>query len=57
MAGARERAGFMLAPVSGPPIPADQLCGSFASGRTTSDWQMTISASGNYSLVCHFPAV
>lgn len=46
----------IYSPVSGSPIPADQLCGSFASGRTTSDWQMTISASGNYSLVCLFPA-
>jgi hypothetical protein len=39
---------------SGDPIPAGQTCWSFASGRTTPDWQMTISASGNFSLVCHF---
>jgi hypothetical protein len=39
---------------SGPPVTPGQTCLSFATGRTTPDWQMVISASGNYSLVCHF---
>ena len=44
----------IYSPTSGPPIPADQTCYSFATGATTPDWQLTISASGNFSLVCHF---
>lgn len=39
---------------SGPPIPASQTCWSFVTETTTPDWQLTISASGNFSLVCHF---
>jgi hypothetical protein len=29
-------------------------CFSVTGGRTTLDWQLTISVSGNFSLVCHF---
>ena len=36
------------------PVPADQKCGSFVTGRTTPDWEMTIGASGKYTLTCHF---
>jgi hypothetical protein len=39
---------------SGAPVPAGQTCASFVTPNTTTDWQMTISASGNFSLVCHF---
>lgn len=39
---------------SGAPIPAGSTCYSFVSGKTTADWQMTIQASGDYSLDCHF---
>jgi hypothetical protein len=36
------------------PVPADQTAWSFATKRTTPDWQLTISASGNYTLTAHF---
>jgi hypothetical protein len=36
------------------PVPADQTAWSFATNRTTPDWQLTISASGNYTLTAHF---
>jgi hypothetical protein len=39
---------------SGPPVTAGQTCWDFATGNTTANWQMTISASGNYTLTCHF---
>ena len=39
---------------SGGPIPLGQTCYSFATGDETTDWQMVISPSGNFSLVCHF---
>lgn len=39
---------------SGTPIPSGQTCYSFVTQKTTPDWQLTISASGNYTLVCHF---
>jgi hypothetical protein len=39
---------------SGPPVAPGQTCLSFATGNTTPDWQLTISASGNFSLECHF---
>jgi len=39
---------------SGPPIPTGQTCFSFTTGNTTPDWQLTISASGNFTLTCHF---
>jgi len=39
---------------SGSPIPAGQTCYSFATGNTTTAWQLTISASGNFSLECLF---
>lgn len=39
---------------SGYPIPANQTCYSFVTKNTTPDWQLTISASGNYTLECHF---
>jgi hypothetical protein len=39
---------------SGAPIPTGSTCYSFASGKTTTDWQMTIQPSGAYSLDCHF---
>ena len=39
---------------SGAPVPAGQTCLSFATGRTSTDWQLTIATSGNYSLTCHF---
>ena len=38
----------------GPPVPAGQTCYSFVTKNTTPDWQLTISASGHYSLACHF---
>jgi hypothetical protein len=42
---------------SGDPIPAGQTCWDFnQAGNLTTDWQMTISAQGNYTLTCHFPA-
>jgi hypothetical protein len=41
---------------SGGPIPAGQGCWDFANGRTSQDWQMTIDASGQYTLNCHFAA-
>jgi hypothetical protein len=41
---------------SGGPIPAGQPCWDFATGTTSTDWQMNIDASGNYTLTCHFPA-
>lgn len=43
----------LLAPGVGP-IPSDQTCYSFATQNTTPDWQLIISASGSYTLVCHF---
>jgi hypothetical protein len=44
---------------SGGPIPANQTCFSFVSSVwptavTTPNWQETISASGNFTLTCHF---
>ena len=39
---------------SGAPIPSGQTCYSFVTKNTTPDWQLTISASGNFTLVCHF---
>ena len=39
---------------SGFPVPAAQTCYSFVTENTTPDWQLTISASGHYSLACHF---
>ena len=39
---------------SGAPIDPSQTCFSFVTGAFTPDWQLTISASGKYSLVCHF---
>lgn len=39
---------------SGAPIPAGSTCYSFASNKTTTDWQMTIQPSGAYDLECHF---
>jgi hypothetical protein len=36
------------------PVPADQTCYSFTTEKETQDWQMVISESGDYSLVCHF---
>jgi hypothetical protein len=41
---------------SGGPIPSGQPCWDFATGNTSTDWQMNIDASGNYTLTCHFPA-
>jgi hypothetical protein len=38
------------------PIPGNQTCYSFRTDRVTPDWEMTISASGDYSLACHFRA-
>jgi hypothetical protein len=39
---------------SGAPVQPGQTCWDFATGHTSPDWQMTISASGNYTLNCHF---
>jgi hypothetical protein len=39
---------------SGGPIPAGQTCWDFATGNSSTDWQMTIEASGNFTLTCHF---
>jgi hypothetical protein len=36
------------------PVPANQTCLSFVTGHETSDWSLTISASGNWTLTCHF---
>jgi hypothetical protein len=41
---------------SGGPIPSGQPCWDFATGNTSTDWQMNIDVSGNYTLTCHFPA-
>jgi hypothetical protein len=41
---------------SGFPIPAGQTCWDFAGGPGSTDWQMTIDASGHYTLSCHFGA-
>jgi hypothetical protein len=38
----------------GAPGDLGVACSSVTGGRTTLDWQLTISASGNFSLVCHF---
>jgi hypothetical protein len=38
------------------PFAAGATCHSFATGNTTTNWQMTISASGNFTLTCHFGA-
>lgn len=39
---------------SGSPIDEGQTCYSFVTERKTTDWQETISASGNFTLTCHF---
>jgi hypothetical protein len=39
---------------SGGPIPSGQSCWDFQTGQTSTDWQMTIEASGAYTLACHF---
>ncbi len=36
------------------PLTPGQSCYSFVTGHTTLDWQLTISASGAYTLDCHF---
>jgi hypothetical protein len=36
------------------PYAAGATCHSFATNNTTTNWQMTISASGNFTLTCHF---
>ena len=41
---------------SGGPIPNGQTCWDFANGNSSTDWTMTIDASGHYTLTCHFPA-
>ncbi len=41
---------------SGAPIPAGQTCWDFANGNASTDWQLTIDASGHYTLNCHFGA-
>jgi hypothetical protein len=38
------------------PYAAGATCHDFATNNTTTDWQMTISASGNFTLTCHFSA-
>jgi hypothetical protein len=35
-------------------LAEDQTCYSSVTERTTPDWQTTISASGKYTLTCHF---
>jgi hypothetical protein len=39
---------------AGTPLTAGDTCYSFATKNTTSDWQLLISASGAYTLDCHF---
>ena len=41
---------------SGGPIPNGQTCWDFNNGNASTDWTMTIDASGHYTLTCHFPA-
>ena len=41
---------------SGAPIPDGQTCWDFHNGNASTDWTMTIDASGHYTLTCHFPA-
>jgi hypothetical protein len=36
------------------PLTAGEKCYSFVTEKTTLDWQLTISASGAYTLDCHF---
>ena len=36
------------------PYKPGATCWDFATGNMSPDWQMTISASGNYTLACHF---
>jgi hypothetical protein len=36
------------------PLTPGQSCYSFVTKKTTLDWQLTISASGAYTLDCHF---
>jgi hypothetical protein len=38
------------------PYAAGATCHSFATNNVTTNWQMTISASGNFTLTCHFGA-
>ena len=38
------------------PYAAGATCHSFATNNTTTNWQMTISTSGNFTLTCHFGA-
>ena len=38
------------------PYSAGATCHSFATNNTTTNWQMTISPSGNFTLTCHFGA-
>jgi hypothetical protein len=38
------------------PYAAGATCWDFATGNTSPDWQMTISAAGNFTLTCHFDA-
>src|SRR5262249_14837252 len=40
-------------PNTGPPVTPGQTCYSFATGNTLPNWQLTISASGNFTLTCH----
>ena len=39
---------------SGAPVPPGQTCLSFQTGHTTTDWQLTITPNGGFSLECHF---
>ena len=36
------------------PLTAGKTCYSFVTQKSTTDWQLTISASGAYALDCHF---
>ena len=38
------------------PYQVGATCHSFATNSTTTNWQMTISPSGNFTLTCHFGA-